>query len=216
MLKKKSLFITFEGIEGSGKSYQCLKLYKSLKKKNIPVILTREPGGTPSAEKIRNIILDDYFHPDSKEKFDKYTDTLLYLASRNEHIVNKIRPAILKRKIIICDRFTDSTIAYQVYGKGVNKSFVESVQKYILGGIKPDLTFVLKANISTALRRLKKREEKNRYDRFSKNFYNRVQKAFIRIAKNNKKRCVIVDTSKDTTDAEKDILKKFINKLNSK
>ena len=216
MLKKKSLFITFEGIEGSGKSYQCLKLYKSLKKKNIPVILTREPGGTPSAEKIRNIILDDYFHPDSKEKFDKYTDTLLYLASRNEHIVNKIRPAILKRKIIICDRFTDSTIAYQVYGKGVNKSFVESVQKYILGGIKPDLTFVLKANISTALRRLKKREEKNRYDRFSKNFYNRVQKAFIRIAKNNKKRCVIVDTSKDNTDAEKNIFKKFINKLNSK
>ena len=94
MLKKKSLFITFEGIEGSGKSYQSLKLYKSIKKKNISVILTREPGGTPSAEKIRKVILDDYFHPDSKEKFDKYTDTLLYLASRNEHIVNKIKPAI--------------------------------------------------------------------------------------------------------------------------
>ncbi len=216
MLKKKSLFITFEGIEGSGKSYQCLKLYKSLKKKNIPVILSREPGGTRSAEKIREIILDDYFHPDSKDKFDKYTDTLLYLASRNEHIVNKIRPAILKRKIIICDRFTDSTIAYQVYGKGVNKSLVDSVHKYILGDIKPDLTFVLKANISTALHRLKKRKRKNRYDRFSKNFYNRVQKAFIKIAKNNKKRCFIVDTSKDTTDAEKDIFKKFINKLNNK
>ena len=216
MLKKKSLFITFEGIEGSGKSYQCLKLYKSLKKKNIPVILSREPGGTRSAEKIREIILDDYFHPDSKDKFDKYTDTLLYLASRNEHIVNKIRPAILKRKIIICDRFTDSTIAYQVYGKRVNKSLVDSVHKYILGDIKPDLTFVLKANISTALHRLKKRKRKNRYDRFSKNFYNRVQKAFIKIAKNNKKRCFIVDTSKDTTDAEKDILKKFINKLNNK
>ena len=214
MLKKKSLFITFEGIEGSGKSYQSLKLYKSIKKKNISVILTREPGGTPSAEKIRKVILDDYFHPDSKEKFDKYTDTLLYLAARNEHIVNKIKPAISERKIIICDRFIDSTLAYQVYGKGVSKSLVDSVQKYILKSIKPDLTFVLKANISTALHRLKKRKKKNRYDKFSKNFYIKVQNAFIKIAKNNKKRCVIVDTSKDSTDAEKTIFKSFIEKLN--
>ena len=213
MLKKKSLFITFEGIEGSGKSYQSLKLYESLKKKNIPVILTREPGGTSSAEKIREVILDDYFHTDFKEKFDKYTDTLLYLAARNEHIVNKIKPAISERKIIICDRFTDSTLAYQVYGKEVNKNLVDSVHKYILGSVKPDLTFILKANISTALYRLKKRKKKNRYDKFSKNFYIKVQNAFIKIAKNNKKRCVIVDTSKDTTDAEKIIFKKFIKKL---
>ena len=213
MLKKKSLFITFEGIEGSGKSYQSLKLYKSIKKKNISVILTREPGGTPSAEKIRKVILDDYFHPDSKEKFDKYTDTLLYLASRNEHIVNKIKPAISERKIIICDRFTDSTLAYQVYGKKVNKNLVDSVHKYILGSVKPDLTFVLKANISMAMYRLNKRKKKNRYDKFSKNFYIKVQNAFIKIAKNNKKRCVIVDTSKDTTDAEKIIYKRFIKKL---
>ena len=89
MYKKKSLFITFEGIEGSGKSYQSKKLFRSLNKKGIPVILTREPGGTSIAEKIRKIILDDYFHPDSKEKFNKYTDTLLYLAARNEHVVNK-------------------------------------------------------------------------------------------------------------------------------
>jgi len=98
MYKKKSLFITFEGIEGSGKSYQSLKLYKYLKKNNFPVILTREPGGTNSAEKIREVILEDYFHPNYKEKFNKYTDTLLYLASRNEHIVNKIKPALLKKK----------------------------------------------------------------------------------------------------------------------
>ena len=214
MLKKKSLFITFEGIEGSGKSYQSQKLYKSLKKKNIPVILTREPGGTRSAEKIREVILDDYFHPDSKEKFDKYTDTLLYLASRNEHIVNKIKPAILKKRIIICDRFTDSTLAYQVYGKGVNKSFVDSIQKYILESIKPDLTFILKVNISTALQRLKKRKKKNRYDKFSKNFYIKVQNAFIRIAKENKSRYLILDNSKDSGEAEKNILKKFIEKLN--
>ena len=109
MYKKKSIFVTFEGIEGSGKSYQCRKLYKNLRNKNISAILTREPGGTNAAEKIRKVILDDYFHPDFKEKFDKYTDTLLYLASRNEHIKNKLRPALTKKKIIICDRFINST-----------------------------------------------------------------------------------------------------------
>lgn len=214
MYKEKALFITFEGIEGSGKSYQSKKLYKNLKKKKIPVILTREPGGTKSAEKIREVILKDYFHPDSKEKFDKYTDTLLYLAARNEHIVNKIKPAISKKKIIICDRFIDSTSAYQVYGKGVNKSLVDSIHKYILGGIKPDLTFILKVNISKALQRLKKRGKKNRYDKFSKNFYIKVQNAFIKMAKKNKSRYFILDNSKDSNTIEKIILEKFLSRLN--
>ena len=214
MYKKKSLFVTFEGIEGSGKSYQCRKLYKNLKRMRIPVILTREPGGTIGAEKIREVILKDYFHPDSREKFNRYTDTLLYLAARNEHIENKIRPAISKKKNIICDRFIDSTLAYQVYGKGVNKNLVDSVHKYILGNIKPDLTFILKVNISKALQRLKKRKKKNRYDKFSKNFYIKVQNAFIRIAKENKRRYLILDNSRDSHDTEKNILKKFIEILN--
>ena len=98
MYKQRPLFITFEGIEGSGKSYQSRKLYKNIKRKKIPVVLTREPGGTKSAEKIREVILKDYFHPDSKEKFNKYTDTLLYLASRNEHIQSKIKPELAKKK----------------------------------------------------------------------------------------------------------------------
>ena len=183
MYKKKSLFVTFEGIEGSGKSYQSRKLYKSIKKRKIPAILTREPGGTKGAEKIRKIILEDYFYPDSKLRFNKYTDTLLYLAARNEHVKNKIKPAISKRKIIICDRFIDSTLAYQVYGKGVNKALVDSVHKHILEGIKPDLTFLLKVNISKAMNRLKNRKRKNRYDKFSKSFYIKAQKAFIKIAK---------------------------------
>ena len=100
MYKKKSIFITFEGIEGSGKSYQAKKLYRNIKKNNISPILTREPGGTKSAEIIRQVILKDYFDSNSKEKFDKYTDTLLYLAARNEHLKNKIRPAIKKRKLL--------------------------------------------------------------------------------------------------------------------
>ena len=208
MYKKKPLFVTFEGIEGSGKSYQCRKLHKELRKKNLSVILTREPGGTKSAEKIRKVILEDYFASDSKEKFNKYTDTLLYLAARNEHVQNIIKPAIAKKKIIICDRFIDSTLAYQVYGKGVSKNLVDSIHKYILGSIKPDLTFVLKVNISKALLRLKKRRKKNRYDKFSKNFYTKVQNAFIKIAKKNTKRYCIVDNSKDSIKAESIILDK--------
>ena len=214
MYKKKPLFVTFEGIEGSGKSYQCRKLHKELRKKNLSVILTREPGGTKSAEKIRKVILDDYFASDSKEKFSKYTDTLLYLAARNEHVQNIIKPAIAKKKIVICDRFIDSTLAYQVYGKGVSKNLVDSIHKYILGNIKPDLTFVLKVNISKALQRLKKRKKKNRYDKFSKNFYIRVQNAFIKIARKNAKRYCIVDNSEDSTKTESVILDKFIQFLN--
>ena len=213
MFKKKSLFIVFEGVEGCGKSFQSKKLFNNLKKRKIPVILTREPGGTGSAEKIRKVILDDYFHPDSKEKFNKYTDTLLYLASRNEHVVNKIMPAISKKKIIICDRFIDSTLAYQVYGKGVTKNLVDSVHKYILGKLKPDITFLLKVNISKALDRLKKRKIINRYDKFSKKFYVNVQKYFIKIAKKNKKRYFILDNSTDSRDIEKVILKKILSRL---
>ena len=208
MYKKKPLFITFEGIEGSGKSYQSKKLYKKLKKMGIPAILTREPGGTPSAEKIRKVILDDYFHPDIKEKFNKNTDTLLYLAARNEHISHKIKPAILKRKIVICDRFIDSTLAYQVYGKGVNIGFINSIHRYILDNIKPDLTFILQVKISKALRRLNKRGKKNRYDKFSKNFYDKVQKAFVKISKKNKKRYVLLDNSNDSMEIENIIIKK--------
>ena len=139
MYKKKSLFITFEGIEGSGKSYQSKRLFNKIKKIKIPILFTREPGGTKSAEKIRELILKDYFNPEAKEKFNKYTDTLLYLAARNEHIQTKIKPAIDKKKVIICDRFIDSTIAYQVYGKGVNKLLIDNVHKYILENTSSDI-----------------------------------------------------------------------------
>ena len=214
MYKKKSLFVTFEGIEGSGKSYQSKRLYSKLKEHKISSILTREPGGTNAAERIRKLILDDYFHSNTKEQFNKYTDTLLYLAARSEHLENKIKPSILKNNVVICDRFTDSTMAYQVFGKGVNKNLVDSIHKFILGSIKPDLTFVLKVDISKALQRLKKRKKKNRYDKFSKNFYIKVQDSFIKIAKKNKKRYFIVDNSDDSIETENIIFNKFTQFLN--
>ena len=213
MSKKKGLFITFEGIEGSGKSYQSKKLYRKLKKNKIPVILTREPGGTKSAEKIREIILKYYFHFKPNEKFSKNTDTLLYLAARNEHIEKKLKSEIFKKKIIICDRFTDSTMAYQVYGKKVKKNLIDSVHKHILGKMRPDLTFILKIKISKALKRLNKRKFKNRYDKFSKNFYSKVQSGFIKIGKSNKKRYIILDNSNDSDAVEKIIFQKITKLL---
>ena len=213
MYKKKFFFIVFEGIEGSGKSYLSRRLFKNLKKKNLNPILTREPGGTKSAEIIREVILKDYFGKTPKEQFDKYTDTLLYLAARNEHIRKKIKPAFKQKKIIICDRFIDSTIAYQVYGKGVNKNFIDNIHKHILNGIKPNITFLLKVNISRALKRLNKRKKKNRYDKFSKAFYINAQKSFIKIAKKNKRKYYIFDNSFDNNNIEKKITNIVFSKL---
>ena len=213
MYKKKSLFIVFEGIEGSGKSYLSKRLYNALRIRGASAILTREPGGTKRAEKIRQIILNDYFLKKNKEKFHKYTDTLLYLAARNEHIENKIKPALLRNKTVICDRFVDSTFAYQVYGKGVNKKFIDVIHKQILGRVKPNITFVLKANINKALQRLKKRKTKNRYDKFPQSFYNKAQKSFINIAKKNRKTHYIFDNSKDNPKLEKNILDIVLKKI---
>ena len=214
MLKKKPFFIVFEGIEGSGKSFQSKKLFNKLKKKNLPTILTREPGGTFSAELIRNLILKDYFNKKQKEKFDKYTDTLLYLAARNEHVKNKIKPALLKKKIVICDRFIDSTIAYQVYGKKVNFKFINNIHKVILGNLKPNITFVLKVSHKSSKKRLLKRKKKNRYDNFSQSFYKKAQNSFLKIAQ-RKKNYLILESYKNDSFLEKrifDITSKYLSK----
>ena len=212
MYKKKPLFIVFEGVEGCGKSFQSKKLFYNLKKKNLDVILTREPGGTKSAELIRNLILKDYFQKGINEKFNKYTDTLLYLAARNEHVLNKIKPALRKKKIVICDRFVDSTIAYQVYGKKVKLNFINEIHKIILGKLKPNITFVLKVSPKSSRKRLLKRRSKNRYDKFSQSFYNKVQKSFLKLSK-NKKNYHIFDSSKNDKSLEDLILKSTLKYL---
>ena len=213
MFKRKSLFIVFEGVEGCGKSYQSKKLFSNLKKKKIRTLLTREPGGTESAELIRNLILKDYFNKKTKEKFDKYTDTLLYLASRNEHVKFKIIPALKKKIVVICDRFTDSTLAYQVYGKKVDVNFINNIHKKILGNLKPNLVFVLKVSKKSSKDRLKKRKSKNRYDNFGQSFYTKAQNSFLKIAK-NKKNYFILESSNNDNKLEKKIFDKVSKFLN--
>jgi len=214
MFKKKAFFIVFEGIEGSGKSYQANKLFNKLNKQKIKTILTREPGGTASAEIIRNVILKDYFEKNKKLKFDKLTDTLLYMAARNEHIKQKIIPALKKKKIIICDRFIDSTFAYQIDGKKVSNQFINNIHKFILRGIKPDLTIVLKVKKSSFLRRLKKRKTKNRYDNFPVKFYLKAQRAFLKIAK-NKPKYLIFESSENSSKLENIIYQNVLNRINN-
>ena len=206
MFKQKPFFIVFEGVEGCGKSYQSKKLYNNLKKKKIQTLLTREPGGTKSAELIRNLILVDYFKKSKKEKFDRYTDTLLYLAARNEHVKTKILPALKRNKVVICDRFVDSTIAYQVFGKKVKLNFIKNIHKHILRGLKPNLTFVLKVSTKTSKKRLLKRKSKNRYDNFSQSFYTKAQNSFLKIAK-NKKNYFILNSSNNDDKVEKEIFR---------
>ena len=212
MYKKKPFLIVFEGVEGCGKSFQSKKLFNKLKNKKIASILTREPGGTKTAELIRNLILKDYFNKSGKDKFDKYTDTLLYLAARNEHVKNKILPALKKKEVVICDRFIDSTIAYQAYGKKVDLNLINNIHKVILKGLKPNIVFILKVSTNSSKKRLLKRRTKNRYDNFPQSFYTKAQKSFLKIAK-NKKNYFVMDSSKNDDNLEKKIFNIVSKKL---
>ena len=200
MFKKKAFFIVFEGIEGSGKSYHCKKTIKFLHKKRIKTKSIREPGGCKTAEKIRNLILTG-----KTNKFDKLTDTLLYLAARNENFIKNIKNNLLKKQVIVCDRFIDSTIAYQAYGLNVNRIFIERVNNYILNNFKPDLVIYLYANKQVIRKRLNKRINKNRYDKFSFKFYQKVHHGYLSISK-KRKNFIKVNTSDSAFSVQKKIL----------
>jgi len=186
---KKKIFIVFEGIEGSGKSFHSLTLVKKLKSLNIPCVYLREPGGTKEAERIRNFLLKN-----ENKKFNSLTDTLLYLAARNENVLKKIKP-FYKKKIIICDRFIDSTLAYQHYGLGVKKHFINFINKEIMGSIKPDYTFLMYLNVNKSILRISNRKIINRYDKFKKSFYKKVQNGFLKISSKNKSKYMIINSS---------------------
>ena len=186
---KKKIFIVFEGIEGSGKSSHSLSLVKKLKSLKVPCVYLREPGGTKEAECIRNFLLKN-----ENKKFDSLTDTLLYLAARNENFLRKIKP-FYKKKIIICDRFVDSTLAYQHYGLGVKKHFINFVNKEIMGTIKPDYTFLMYLNVNKSILRISNRKIINRYDKFKKSFYKKVQNGFLKISNKNKSKYMIINSS---------------------
>jgi len=200
----KKPVIVFEGIEGSGKSYHSTKVSNYLKKKKIEHIRIREPGGSINSEKIRKLILN------KKSKFNKNTDLLLYLASRSENI--SILKKNFRKKIIIIDRFTDSTLAYQHYGFDVNKNLINTINQYLLKDFKVDFTFLNIVNKKNLNKRLKSRKSLNRYDQFNYKFYERVQKGFLKLSRKNKKKYQIIDSNLDIKDNLSLIFKK-VDKL---
>ena len=194
--------IVFEGIEGSGKSFHIRNLESYFKQKKFKYIKLREPGGSKNSEKIRNLILN------KKSNFKSLTDLFLYMASRNENYHNIIKKNY-KKKIILIDRFVDSTIAYQHHGMKINRKLIDTLNNFILGSLTPDLTFLHTVNKKNLTKRLNLRKTKNRYDLFNYNFYKKVQNGFLKIAK-NKKKYLIVDSNKSISDNKI----KVINKIN--
>ena len=173
---KKGKFIVFEGGEGTGKSTQSELLYKYLKEKKIPTIITREPGGTNTSEEIRKLLVNGQI-----DKWDGISETLLHYAARREHINNVILPTLTTGTWVICDRFYLSTSAYQGAGHGVNQKLLETLKKYVCEDLKPNLTFILDIKHEEAIKRISKRGKKNRYESFEKNFHNRVRNYFKNI-----------------------------------
>ncbi len=197
----KNKIIVFEGIEGSGKTSHINFVSKYLKKRKIPHLKIREPGGTKNSEKIRKLILNN------KSNFNKNTDLLLYLSARSENIEYLIKNK--KKKLILIDRFIDSTIAYQHYGLGVDLFIIKKLNKYLLGKINIDFTFLNTVNIKNMNNRLKNRKKLNRYDKFNSNFYNKVQNGFLKIAKSNKKKYLIINSNLDIKLNKKIIINKI-------
>ena len=205
MSKTKPL-IVFEGIEGSGKTTLINHVSKYLKKKKISFIKIREPGGNKNSEKIRKLILN------KKNKFNPLTDLMLYLASRSENIENVIKKNY-KKKIILLDRFIDSTIAYQHYGMGIDKSVIVNINKILLKKIRPNITFLNIVNMQNLKKRLYLRKNKNRYDNFKIEFYKKVQAGFVKLSK-NKNNYVVIDSNNNLVENKKKVLNMIIKFIN--
>lgn len=199
----KGLFITLEGGEGAGKSTQSRRLKASLEEMGREVILTREPGGTPEAEKIRDLLVQR-----DGGNWTPMAECLLFFAARQMHVETLIKPALAEGKIVICDRFTDSTIAYQGYGHGFNIPTIRQIESLTLNGFKPDITFILDLPVADGLERSMKQKNlsagrENTEDRFEKlkiEFHEKLRQGFLDIASQDKARCVVVDARQSADD----------------
>ena len=197
----KKPIIVFEGIEGSGKSHHISVVSKYLSRKKIDHIKIREPGGNPNSEKIRRLLLN------KKSNFNNNTDLFLYMASRSENI--SIIKRFYKKKIILIDRFTDSTIAYQHYGMDIDLKFIKIINEYLLSNIKINYTFLNIVNKRNLILRLKQRKSLNRYDNFDINFYSKVQKGFLKQMKLKKNSYQLVNSNQSIEKNENLILDKI-------
>ena len=200
---KRGAFITLEGGEGTGKTTQIRLLEDALKLRGLDVVTTREPGGTTQAEKVRGLLVQrDGGH------WDPLSEALLLFAARREHLVKKIWPALNEGKWVVCDRFADSTRAFQGYGMGLPLDTIEALYKVVVGDFRPDLTFVLDVPVETGLARsaqklgeaaTKIESSEDRYERMGVAFHERLRQGFLDIAKKDKNRCAVIDTLQPAT-----------------
>jgi dTMP kinase len=210
---KLSLFITFEGIEGCGKTTQIGHLTSYLKRTDRPFLLTREPGGTEVGEKIRQILLSS-----ENARIEPMAELFLYAAARVQHFRQVIRPALGDGKIVLCDRYADATLAYQGFGRGLDPAWIEEIHARSVENVKPDLTFLLDLPVEEGLRRAWKRIEKNQVkeDRFEKeavDFHQRVREGYLTLARREPRRIIALEGMKDEQSLHQEIVSHLSSKL---
>ena len=199
---KKGLFIAFEGGEGAGKSTVLDKIYNWMKDENIPCIKTREPGGIKISEQIRSVILDN-----NNTEMDERTEALLYAAARRQHLVEKIIPALNEGKVVLCDRFIDSSLAYQGYARGIGMDEILEINKFAIGEYMPNLSIVFDLAPSEGLKRINidNNREVNRLDNEKLDFHNKVREGYYKILEKDKDRIVKIDASKSIDKVYEDV-----------
>lgn len=205
----KGFFITFEGGEGVGKTTQIQHLRNILVQKGYDVVVTREPGGTPAAEEIRNLLSDK----DHGGTFSPEAEVLLLFASRAMHIKDVIAPALKAGKVILCDRYIDSTRVYQGHLQKLDMDFIFALEDKIVGKYVPDLTFIMDLEASKAMARVKERGAQDHYDRGDEVFYTELHEGFQKIAQDNPERCVMIDASQNEEDIAAEIDKIAVERL---
>lgn len=186
----KGRFITLEGGEGGGKSTQVFRLAERLRRTGLSVVATREPGGAEGAEIIRKLLVAG-----DPGRWDPMTELLLHFAARRDHLRRTIWPALERGNWVVCDRFADSTMAYQGYGQGLGPAVVDSVYRLVVGDFKPDLTLILDLPAAEGLGRADARGGDNRYERMDMAFHERLRQGFLEIARREPGRCAVIDAS---------------------
>ncbi len=206
----KGLFITFEGNDGSGKTTISKKVYEALLEKNYPVIYTREPGGIEIAEKIRTIILDP-----NHIAMDARCEALLYAASRRQHLIEKVLPALETGKIVLCDRFIDSSLAYQGIGRGIGIDEVLKINQFAIESYMPDATFFLRVSLETGMQRVNARGNLDRMDLEANDFHCRVSEGYEKVREMFAERMIEIDAEADIETVFRETLVKCEELINA-
>jgi dTMP kinase len=208
-MKSKGLFITFEGPEGAGKTTQIKHLAVLLKKYGIPFLITREPGGSRLSTHLRRWILNKLEYSLTNE-----TELFLFLADRSQHVQEVVKPALDKGLVVLCDRYTDSTLAYQGGGRGFDMELLETMNRLASGGLRPDITLLLDLPVEKGLKRVMARNKhKDRMEREGLDFHRRVREVFLNIARKEKKRVLVLDASQSEEVVYEQMLENLIHRL---